>query len=331
MALPRNWEAQILRGIRAPVTPQNVRFLDAWQRAEGGGTANNANFNPLNTTQGAAGAGSINSVGVKSYRSGGQGIAATVQTLLNGHYGDIVSGLRSGRASANQLAHSHSLSTWGTGSGVLRVLGAGGDLRPSESLARAVTPGAPAGPQMPAQASPNLFKQAAVGYLLQSSQDLASGHVDPNGILGLALARQALQQPAPQVQNLAQNVVARRAPVPGGGGSVKFTGRSLSGENPQFIQRVRAAVASIGGTQVRVNSGYRSPAHNRAVGGAPNSNHIYGRAMDADVYIQGRGWVPLGLALKGSASKFGLRSGATFNWGGRPDLPHVDDGYNQRR
>lgn len=330
MALPRNWEAQILRGIRAPVTPQNVRFLDAWQRAEGGGTANNANFNPLNTTQGAAGAGSINSVGVKSYRSPGQGIAATVQTLLNGHYGDIVSGLRQ-NVGANRLARSSSLSTWGTGSGVLRVLGAGGALSRSEGLARSVGPSGVAAPQAAAQAGPDLFKQAAVGYLLQSSQDLAAGHVDPNGILGLALARQALQQPAPQVQNLAQNVVANRSPIPGGGGGIKFSGKSLAGENPQFIQRVRAAVASIGGTQVRVNSGYRSPAHNRAVGGAPNSNHMYGRAMDANVYIPGRGWIPLGLALKGSASKFGLRSGASFNWGGRPDLPHVDDGYNQRR
>lgn len=39
------------------------------------------------------------------------------------------------------------------------------------------------------------------------------------------------------------------------------------------------------GKPVKVNSGYRSPAHNMNVGGAHNSQHLYGRA--ADIVVDG--------------------------------------------
>lgn len=231
MALPAQWERLILRGIGAPATPQNVRFLDAWQRAEGGGTANNANFNPLNTTQGAAGAGSINSVGVKSYRNAGQGIRATVQTLLNGHYGDIVGGLRSGRDTAQQLASSRSLSTWGTGGGVLRALGQG-----------AVSPpklGGGGGGSVPVpsvsspQAGNGVPRAALTQYLLAESDRLASGgKVDPNSILGLAMLRQQMGpgQQATTVQS--------------GNASIPIIHGKLDGATANAIATVKEAIGT---------------------------------------------------------------------------------------
>ena len=39
-------------------------------------------------------------------------------------------------------------------------------------------------------------------------------------------------------------------------------------------------LAQSAGVPVKVSSGYRSPAHNRAVGGAPDSLHVSGRALD---------------------------------------------------
>jgi len=153
--LPSNWQAAILRGIGAPVTPSNIHLLNAWQQAEGGGTANDANFNPLNTTQGASGARSINSVGVKSYRSAAQGIEATVQTLLNGHYGPILSGLRSS-ASPTRIAQAVAASPWGTGSGVLNVLGSGGGRTPlSSAVPPAAGPSARTAPGSPPSAPPS--------------------------------------------------------------------------------------------------------------------------------------------------------------------------------
>ena len=41
-----------------------------------------------------------------------------------------------------------------------------------------------------------------------------------------------------------------------------------------------SAAASIGARWGRVTSTYRSPAHNRRVGGVPNSHHLRGRAID---------------------------------------------------
>ena len=120
MAAPRvaNWQALVLKGIGAPVTPQNLMYVNTWARAEGGSASNN----PFNTTQLAPGATSYNSVGVRNYTSPQQGIQATVQTLLNGRYGNIISALRQG-TSAKAAAEALANSPWGTGSLVLKALG----------------------------------------------------------------------------------------------------------------------------------------------------------------------------------------------------------------
>jgi hypothetical protein len=107
------WEQQVLQGIGAPSTSQNVGFLDLWQHYEGGTAANN----PLNTTQPAAGATSYNSVGVKNYPSPAAGAAATSQTLLNGRYTAVVAALRSGDAFAVAYKNKSvgaQIGTWGT-------------------------------------------------------------------------------------------------------------------------------------------------------------------------------------------------------------------------
>lgn len=106
----------------------------------------------------------------------------------------------------------------------------------------------------------------------------------------------------------------------------------LAGLNPGFEHHLEQAVGAAGGTRVRIDSGYRSPEHNAAVGGVPHSNHMTGRAADGAAYVPGRGWVPLGTLLRSSAPRFGLRSGDQpgFYRGGR-DPVHVDDASNQRR
>ena len=110
--------SEILRKISAPVSDENLKFFYAWRQAEGAAAA----FNPFNTTQPMPGATQYNSVGVRNYQSAEDGIAATVKTLTNGHYPEILSKLKSD-AGAVEIANSLSdLKTWGTGAGVLRVL-----------------------------------------------------------------------------------------------------------------------------------------------------------------------------------------------------------------
>jgi len=111
--------AKILTGIGAPVTPENLRLMHAWTQAEGMDPSRN---NPFATTQGAAGSSDINGAGVKSYPDEQTGIDATIQTLLNGNYANIVSGLKSG-TDAMVVANAIAASPWGTGRLVQKVLG----------------------------------------------------------------------------------------------------------------------------------------------------------------------------------------------------------------
>jgi len=120
MAVPNfpGWQGMVLNGVGAPLTPANLQFINAWAQAEGGTASNN----PFNTTQGMPGSTSYNSVGVQNFTTPQQGIQATVNTLNNGYYPNILSSLRSGN-SAMLSAQAVANSPWGTGSGVINVLG----------------------------------------------------------------------------------------------------------------------------------------------------------------------------------------------------------------
>jgi hypothetical protein len=101
----------LLDRLGAPVTQENLRGLFAWIDAE----SNAASLlNPLATTQGAAGARNANSVGVKGYPSVEVGLDATVITLHNGHYPNILAALASGD-SALAITEAVAASPWGTG------------------------------------------------------------------------------------------------------------------------------------------------------------------------------------------------------------------------
>lgn len=50
----------------------------------------------------------------------------------------------------------------------------------------------------------------------------------------------------------------------------------------QFLLRLEAA-RHLAGTPFVINSGYRTPAHNKKVGGKPNSSHLKGVACDIKV------------------------------------------------
>jgi hypothetical protein len=115
-----SWATTLLSKIGAPVTDQNVSALTTWMKFEGGGGGkstglgkNSAMYNPLNTTQGAPGASSMNSVGVKSYLSWDQGLDATVQTLMNGKYTGILAALQQGNNASGVLSAVNA-SPWGT-------------------------------------------------------------------------------------------------------------------------------------------------------------------------------------------------------------------------
>lgn len=112
MHYPTLWRFRLLRAIHAKGAWQNRRLLAAWAKAEGG----TAHYNPLNTTEPWPGSWNYNSAGVKDYRTGADGIAATAATLTNGRYNGIVHDLRMGEKKARQIVTDNAaeFDTWGT-------------------------------------------------------------------------------------------------------------------------------------------------------------------------------------------------------------------------
>lgn len=161
--------------------------------------------------------------------------------------------------------------------------------------------------------------------------DFGSNQVHAPNLMALVQAR-AAQTAAPDVPVTPRPSMPRtssRTPAGTLPGGVTFTGNT-QGVDSGFLAKLSHAAKAAGVTQIRVNSGYRSPAHNAAVGGVGHSNHMSGHALDGDAFIPGRGWVPLGQVLLPIAGKFGLRSGDVPGfYNGNPDPVHVDDGWNQ--
>lgn len=48
----------------------------------------------------------------------------------------------------------------------------------------------------------------------------------------------------------------------------------------KLMQQLEVIRTALGNTPIRINSGYRSPSHNAAVGGVSNSQHLVGKAAD---------------------------------------------------
>lgn len=115
----------ILEGIDAPVTANTLTFFFAWRDFEAG----NAAFNPFNTMQPYNNSIKYNPQGVQHYRNEDDGIAATVKTLKNGRYNDLVSRLKNDESSES-IASSADLDVWGSHDGPLQKLKSGRTINP---------------------------------------------------------------------------------------------------------------------------------------------------------------------------------------------------------
>jgi hypothetical protein len=111
----QQWVTDFLNAIGAPQTPQNVAFVNAWIAKESGSYPISYGWNPLNTTQSAPGSYGGGAQGnIQFFPSYQSGLSATVQTIKNGYYPDLLAVLRSGAPTIG--APYRGLSTWGTGS-----------------------------------------------------------------------------------------------------------------------------------------------------------------------------------------------------------------------
>lgn len=269
-----NWQAQILRGVGAKPTVQNLLFANDWAKAEGGSASNN----PFNTTQHAPGAGSYNSVGVRNYTSPQQGIQATIDTLNNGRYQPIIDALRSG-TSAKAAADALAASPWGTGSLVQKMLGGAGGAVPSSSVAPSFA-SAPPSPTPPASTG-GAGISPLLGQLLSQTNQMVG--------LGASPTLESLLSAAPSAPATSTHSPLQAAwGTPGGATVGGKAGQGQKGLPPlssvggvQVDSAIAPTVAQfISRFGVTPTSGYRSAAHNAAVGGATHSDHLSGDAVD---------------------------------------------------
>lgn len=102
----------------------------------------------------------------------------------------------------------------------------------------------------------------------------------------------------------------------------KGTGKLPSnGMDSELLTKLEELRYRLGNKPITITSGYRTPSHNKKVGGASNSQHLYGRA--ADIKVKGV-----------SASVVYREADKLFNNGGvgkYPTFTHVDvRGYRAR-
>jgi murein DD-endopeptidase MepM/ murein hydrolase activator NlpD len=111
---------EILKGVGAPITEENLKFFYSWRQAEGGKATNN----PFNTTmklKSDPNMTNYNKVGVKNYSEPRYGVEATIKTLKNGYYSCLIDGLKND-VGAENLAECLSTTKWGTGDLALKVV-----------------------------------------------------------------------------------------------------------------------------------------------------------------------------------------------------------------
>lgn len=113
----KGWIDALLASVGAPKNGANESSVADWINHETAGwppaDGSTVVNNPMNTAEACCGGYSINSVGVQAYPSLSAGLQATVITLENGNYGDILSQLRQGNGLTSGA--SSGLRTWSGG------------------------------------------------------------------------------------------------------------------------------------------------------------------------------------------------------------------------
>lgn len=318
----------------AAKTGLDPRVVAAWTEAEGGPADNPLNIGPGKHFSDPVGAtvdfitsGDKNGY-YKSILANRNDPAATIAAIKSspwdaGHYSNGVldrtasangiQGLSASRAAAQSSSTPAPSRTLAGAQSVYGSLPEGSSgLTPQQNMAAILLHAAATGGQI----DPSNF----LSQLMAQRQAATAGPVGSNG---------TMQSSAPNVVQVQQQSNDTAIAQHTGSLPVAFSGVTTKGIKQSLLDNISKAAASIGATQIKLTSGYRSATDNTRVGGATDSNHLTGNAVDGEAFIPNQGWVPLGKALLPVAGKFGLRSGSTFDWNGSPDIWHVDDAANQ--
>lgn len=73
----------------------------------------------------------------------------------------------------------------------------------------------------------------------------------------------------------------------------------------EFLRMIDAA-RELAGMPFIINSGFRTPAHNRAVGGSDTSSHMSGYAADIRATSSNRRWIVIAACLQAGFTRIGV-------------------------
>jgi len=214
VSLPPGWQSDIIKGLGGEHSAAAEHLLGAWQQWEGGGTNNDASYNPLNTTRGQYK--KINSVGVSAFPDWQTGIAETVGTL--GGYPAISEALRTGKVDFTNPAIQADFNKWLTGKAtpgmtpyvakIARSFGQNVPLSETKAATSSLGPPAP----VKAKAAPS--SDGRISFM-----DIALGK---KSIMDMFFQKKATPAPAPTPQAAAPAGVAA-SPAVGAGKMIDLT------------------------------------------------------------------------------------------------------------
>jgi hypothetical protein len=336
MSLPPGWQADIIKGLGGEHTAGAEHLLGAWQQWEGGGTANSASFNPLNTTIGKYP--KINSVGVSAFPDWQTGVAETVSTLKD--YPALSAALRTGQIDFDDPALQADFNYWLTGKRtpgmtpyVAKIARSfGHDVPLSETKAR--TSSLPPPPPVQAQAA-----TAAPAQKQISLMDIALGK---KSIMEMFLQkRPPVPPPASPASPASPDTSAQAAgawtAMPRDSkwtnlDTAKWVGKieHRTGPSKPHGAEILAFVGQVGARAGKVLTPWGNESHSLTTVNGNRSAHADGNA--ADIPASGDELIRLGRAALIAAGmpwqEASKQTGGLFNVGSKQIIFNTDEGGN---
>jgi len=107
------WAKDLLTELNDPLTATNVGYWEAWIPLE---SPSGYGYNPVGTKEGAPNSINANSAGVQAYTSWGEGLAATVATLVTyAGNSQLLALFKKGNATLPELSAAQTHGSWATG------------------------------------------------------------------------------------------------------------------------------------------------------------------------------------------------------------------------
>ena len=337
VSLPPGWQADIIKGLGGQHSAGAEHLLGAWQQWEGGGTHNDATYNPLNTTIG-KGYRKINSVGVSAFPDWQTGIAETVRTL--GGYPALSEALRTGEIDFSNPALQADFNKWLTGrqtpgmtpyvAKIARSFGQDVPLSETRAATNSVPPPPPVRPKAAAPSSNGritfmdiaLGKKSIMDMFFQRKPAPAASTPAPPGVPAApqAGAGQPGWTPMP-VTSTWKNMDAS-----------KYVGtpEKRSGPSAPHGQEILNFVGQVGAVARTKLTPWGNESHSLTTVNGNRSAHADGNA--ADIPASGAELIRLGraaLVAAGMSPKEAAKAdGGLYNIGGKQVIFNTDIGGN---